>query len=83
MTVSYLDANLGAAAVDVAMRDFFTARRAEADAFGADFAATVAELESYVLRGGKRIRPAFAWLGWSTTTSSTRPGPAVAIRRRT
>ncbi|GAA1881159.1 polyprenyl synthetase family protein [Asanoa iriomotensis] len=64
MTVSYLGAAMGAAAVDVAMRDFFTARRAEADAFGEDFAATVAELESYVLRGGKRIRPAFAWLGW-------------------
>ncbi|GIF47604.1 geranylgeranyl diphosphate synthase type I [Asanoa ferruginea] len=64
MTVSYLDAALSAAAVDVAMRDFFTARRAEADVFGSDFAATVAELESFVMRGGKRLRPAFAWLGW-------------------
>jgi geranylgeranyl diphosphate synthase, type I len=64
MTVSYLGAAADTTAVDAAIRDFFTERRAEADALGQDFAATVAELESYVLRGGKRIRPAFAWLGW-------------------
>lgn len=64
MTVSYLGAAVDVAAVDAVLRDFFAERRAEADALGPDFAATVAELESFVLRGGKRVRPAFAWLGW-------------------
>jgi geranylgeranyl diphosphate synthase type I len=64
MTVSHLGAAADLAAVDATMRDFFAERRAEADALGPDFAAMVAELENYVLRGGKRIRPAFAWLGW-------------------
>jgi len=64
MTVSFLGAAADTAAVDAAIKGFFAERRAEADALGQDFAATVAELENYVLRGGKRIRPAFAWLGW-------------------
>ncbi|BCL13467.1 polyprenyl synthetase family protein [Micromonospora sagamiensis] len=64
MTVSYLGAAADTAAVDAAIRAFLTERRVEADALGEDFAAMVAELESYVLRGGKRIRPTFAWLGW-------------------
>ncbi|MFK4071892.1 polyprenyl synthetase family protein [Streptomyces sp. NPDC029674] len=59
---------LGAAAlpqaVDSALREFFTHRRAEAEAISPAYAAAVAELESYVLRGGKRVRPTFAWLGW-------------------
>ena len=64
MTVGYLGAVTDSAPVDAALRDFFAERRAEARELGDDFAALVAELESYVLRGGKRIRPAFAWLGW-------------------
>lgn len=34
------------------------------DPVGGDFAAAVRHLEEFVLRGGKRIRPAFAWTGW-------------------
>jgi geranylgeranyl diphosphate synthase type I len=64
MTVSYLGAVVDTSALDTVLRDFFAERRAEADQLGPDFAATVAELESFVLRGGKRMRPAFAWLGW-------------------
>lgn len=64
MTVSYLGAAVDTAAIDAVISDFFGQRRAEADALGQDFAAVVAELENYVLRGGKRVRPAFAWLGW-------------------
>ncbi|KES08618.1 geranylgeranyl pyrophosphate synthase [Streptomyces toyocaensis] len=52
------------AAIDAAISDFFAERRAEAASLGEDFAATVKELENYVLRGGKRVRPTFAWLGW-------------------
>jgi geranylgeranyl diphosphate synthase, type I len=64
MSVSYAGVAADTAAIEAALRDFFAARRAETDVVGQDFAAAVAELENYVLRGGKRIRPAFAWLGW-------------------
>ncbi|MEV1063738.1 polyprenyl synthetase family protein [Streptomyces sp. NPDC050263] len=64
------------AAVDAAISDFFAERRAEAASLGGDFAATVAELENYILRGGKRIRPAFAWLGWLGAGGD--PGDPVA-----
>lgn len=76
MTVSYLGAAVDMAALDAVLRDFFAERRAEADALGPDFAATVAELESFVLRGGKRIRPVFAWLGWIGAGGD--PGDPVA-----
>ncbi|QDY75188.1 polyprenyl synthetase family protein [Streptomyces qinzhouensis] len=50
--------------VDAALREFLAARRADAESISPAYAAAVAELERYVLRGGKRVRPAFAWLGW-------------------
>lgn len=53
-----------AEAVEDALRRFFADRRDEAAAIGPACAEAVAELESYVLRGGKRVRPTFAWLGW-------------------
>jgi geranylgeranyl diphosphate synthase type I len=64
MTLGYLGSAVDTAAIDAVIRDFFAERRAEAETLGQDFAAVVAELESYVLRGGKRIRPTFAWLSW-------------------
>jgi geranylgeranyl diphosphate synthase, type I len=64
MTVSFLGPAVDTAAVDAVLGAFFAERRAEAGTLGPDFTATVAELEHFVLRGGKRIRPAFAWLGW-------------------
>ncbi|MCM1974138.1 polyprenyl synthetase family protein [Streptomyces sp. G1] len=64
MTVSYLGVAVDTTAIDAVISDFFGQRRAEADALGQDFAAVVAELEKYVLHGGKRVRPVFAWLGW-------------------
>ncbi|MBW6434863.1 polyprenyl synthetase family protein [Actinoplanes hulinensis] len=64
MTATYLEVAAATAAVDVAIRNFFIERRAEAAALGPDFAVMVGDLESFVLRGGKRIRPTFAWLGW-------------------
>ncbi|MCX5372765.1 polyprenyl synthetase family protein [Streptomyces sp. NBC_00103] len=53
-----------AEAVEDALRRFFADRRDEAAAIGPACAEAVAELENYVLRGGKRVRPTFAWLGW-------------------
>lgn len=79
MTVSHLGTTLDKPAVDAAIRNFFAERRVEADALGQDFAATVAELESYVLRGGKRIRPTFAWLGWIGAGGDRRGPMATAV----
>ncbi|MEV6752853.1 polyprenyl synthetase family protein [Streptomyces sp. NPDC051214] len=77
MTVSYLGAATETAAFDAAIEHFFAERRAEADMLGQDFTAAVAELERFVLRGGKRIRPAFAWLGW-IGAGGDRHGPLAA-----
>ena len=52
------------AAVTVALEEFFASRRPVVDAIGPAYATVVDELEQFVLRGGKRVRPSFAWLGW-------------------
>ncbi|MYR44144.1 polyprenyl synthetase family protein [Streptomyces sp. SID5910] len=77
MTVSHLEAATDAYAVDAALGDFLAERRAEAEALGSDVVAMVAELESYVLGGGKRMRPAFALLGWIGAGGDP-DGPAAA-----
>lgn len=71
MCHEYLEADLSAGtspsvpvAVEAALRDFFDSRRGLVDTVGGGYPATVATLEAFVLRGGKRIRPAFAWTGW-------------------
>jgi geranylgeranyl diphosphate synthase type I len=79
MIVSYLGAAMDTAAVDAVLKEFFAERRAEADTLGPDFAATVAELESFVLRGGKRMRPAFAWLGWIGAGGDPQDPAAAAV----
>ncbi len=68
-------------AVDAALRRFLADRRAEADLIGPGFAAAVAELETYVLRGGKRVRPTFAYLGWiGAGGDETGPTAGEALR---
>ncbi|MFF6782687.1 polyprenyl synthetase family protein [Streptomyces sp. NPDC012510] len=64
MTAGHPEAVLSTDAVDAALRAFFADRRAEAEVIGRSAADAVAELETHVLRGGKRVRPTFAWLGW-------------------
>ncbi|WP_240138433.1 polyprenyl synthetase family protein [Streptomyces sp. MUM 178J] len=64
-----------------ALRGFFTARRGEADAIGAGVVRAVEELESYVLRGGKRVRPTFAWLGWLGAGGDPEGPAALAVAR--
>ncbi|GAA4817877.1 polyprenyl synthetase family protein [Tomitella cavernea] len=51
-------------AVDAALRDFFASRRPVVAGVGAEFAEAADLLEEFVLRGGKRMRPLFAWTGW-------------------
>ena len=53
-----------AAAVQPALESFIDERRDLVEPVGPVFTETTAGLERFVLRGGKRIRPAFAWAGW-------------------
>ncbi|MEV6797520.1 polyprenyl synthetase family protein [Micromonospora rifamycinica] len=67
--------------VDAVLRRFFADRRAEADAIGPGFATAVAELERFVLRGGKRVRPTFAWTGWLGAGGDETGPDAGAVRQ--
>ncbi|MBO0856687.1 MAG: polyprenyl synthetase family protein [Nocardia sp.] len=51
-------------AVERALTTFFEGRRELATELGPVFLASTAALEDFVLRGGKRTRPSFAWTGW-------------------
>lgn len=53
-----------ASAVEAELTEFFASRREIVAGVGTDFVDAVDELEQFVLRGGKRIRPTFAWTGW-------------------
>ncbi|WP_405624807.1 polyprenyl synthetase family protein [Streptomyces sp. NBC_00016] len=67
--------------VEDALRLFFAARRDEAAAIGPACVDAVAELETYVLRGGKRVRPTFAWLGWLGAGGDAEDATAQAVVR--
>ena len=54
---------------------------------GADYGELTAALEEFVLRGGKRLRPAFAYWGWRAVADNrddrpTRSMPAAVLRAR-
>ncbi|GAB3127805.1 polyprenyl synthetase family protein [Tsukamurella serpentis] len=53
-----------ASAVAPELESFLEERRELVEPVGAVFSEATAALERFVLRGGKRIRPAFAWTGW-------------------
>jgi geranylgeranyl diphosphate synthase type I len=53
-----------AAAITGHLREYMTVRREDAAYIGAEYAAITGALEEFVLRGGKRLRPAFAYWGW-------------------
>lgn len=57
-----------AGAVTEQLRSYLTGRRADAAYIGADYDALIAALEDFVLRGGKRLRPAFAYWGYRAVT---------------
>src|SRR5579875_4210702 len=64
-----------AATVEVAdriteqLRRYLRARRGEAAHIGADYDALIARLAEFVLSGGKRLRPVFAYWGWRAVTT--------------
>nr|BBX76365.1 geranylgeranyl pyrophosphate synthase [Mycobacterium florentinum] len=46
------------------LRQYLHTRRDETAYIGGDYAALISALEDFVLNGGKRLRPAFAYWGW-------------------
>ena len=52
----------GAVTADLA--DYLAGRRDECAAIAEEYAAAVDDLTRFVLAGGKRLRPTFAWWGW-------------------
>jgi geranylgeranyl diphosphate synthase, type I len=65
-----------AAAVTEQLRGYLAERRRDAAYIGADYAVLTEALDEFVLRGGKRLRPAFAYWGWRAVAGSE-PGPEV------
>jgi geranylgeranyl diphosphate synthase, type I len=63
-----------ASAVTEQLRGYLSERRRDCAYMGADYGELTAALEEFVLRGGKRLRPAFAYWGWRAV-GSTEPGP--------
>lgn len=53
-----------AGAVTDQLREYMRARRRDTAYIGPDYDVLTAALEEFVLRGGKRLRPAFAYWGW-------------------
>lgn len=53
-----------AGAVTDQLRTYLNERRRDCAYIGVDYAELTAALEEFVLRGGKRVRPAFAYWGW-------------------
>ena len=53
-----------ASAVTDQLREYLKERRSHCAYIGTDYAELTAALEEFVLRGGKRLRPAFAYWGW-------------------
>lgn len=60
-----------AGAVTDQLRAYLAERRTEAAYIGPEYDGLIAALEDFVLRGGKRLRPAFAYWGYRAVT----PGP--------
>ena len=65
-----------AAAVTGQLREYLRDRRRDAAYIGADYGVLTAAVEEFVLRGGKRLRPSFAYWGWRAV-AGTEPGPEV------
>ncbi len=63
------------------MREFFASRAGTVETVGGGYAEAVAALESFVLRGGKRVRPMFVWTGWlGAGGDATGPEAPAALR---
>jgi geranylgeranyl diphosphate synthase, type I len=65
-------------AITEQLRGYLRGRRDEAAYIGDDFAELIAVLEDFVLGGGKRLRPAFAYWGWRAAADGE---PDAAVLR--
>nr|WP_231951782.1 polyprenyl synthetase family protein [Nocardia terpenica] len=68
-------------AVEENLRLFFAGRRELVDELGPVFVSSADALADFVLRGGKRTRPAFAWTGWLGAGGDPADPHAAAVLR--
>ncbi len=57
------------------LRRYLHDRRGAAAYIGSDYEGLIAALEDFVLSGGKRLRPAFAYWGWRSVSSKNADQP--------
>lgn len=70
-----------AEAVTDQLRDYLRERRRDCEYIGTDYAELTEALEEFVLRGGKRMRPAFAYWGWRAVIEpADHPAEAGVLR---
>jgi geranylgeranyl diphosphate synthase, type I len=69
-----------AVAVTDQLRDYLEKRRSDSAYIGTDYADLTAALEEFVLRGGKRLRPAFAYWGWRAVADPNVPVHPPTLR---
>ncbi len=60
------------------LRRYLHDRRERASYIGSDFDVLIAALQDFVLSGGKRLRPAFAYWGWRAVAAAE-PDPDVLL----
>ena len=70
-----------AGAVTDQLRGYLAHRRSEAAYIGTDYDGLIAALEDFVLRGGKRLRPAFAYWGYRAVTPEPEDGVSDEVLR--
>ena len=68
-------------AVEAELSDYLTERAEAAAAIDPVFAEAGAELTAFVLLGGKRLRPTFAWWGWRGAGGAPGGPQAAAVVR--
>jgi geranylgeranyl diphosphate synthase type I len=66
-------------AVTEQLRSYLGQRRRDAAYIGDDYAEMTAALEEFVLRGGKRMRPLFAYWGWRSVAPPDRSADADVL----
>jgi geranylgeranyl diphosphate synthase type I len=62
------------------LRQYLAERRRDSAYIGPEYAELTAALEEFVLRGGKRVRPLFAYWGWRAVAGEDRQSDADALR---
>jgi len=67
--------------IEAALAGFLEARSQEAAAIDPEFAVAVHALTGFVLGGGKRIRPTFAWWGWRGAGGALDAPDALSVLR--